>query len=278
MATTEAVLRDRAAWLRREIFDMVMRHRHGHVPSSFSMVEILVALYYGGVLHHEPGHPSLADRDRLIISKGHAAAAVYPILADKAYFDRSELARYTQPGGLLGMYADRRIPGIETISGSLGHGVGMGAGFALAARRDGASFKTFVILGDGECQEGSIWEAAMFAAHHRLDNLIVVVDRNKLCILGETEVLMGLGDLEAKWRSFGWQTRAVDGHDPAALIEAFSGAGREGGKPLAIIADTVKGKGVSFMEGRSEWHNRMPSDELMRVARQELGLPVGDEQ
>lgn len=256
---------------------MVMRQRQGHVPSSFSMVEILVALYYGGVLRHEAGNPHLADRDRLLISKGHAAAAVYPVLADKGYFPAEELARFTLPGGLLGMYADLRVPGIEGISGSLGHGIGLGAGFALAARHDGQDFRTFVIVGDGECYEGSIWESAMFAAHHRLDSLVVVVDRNKLCILGETEDLLSLGDLQAKWRSFGWHTVAVDGHDPEALVETFGMVGKTAGKPLAIIADTVKGKGISFMEGRNEWHNRMPSDAQLAQARQDLGLaPAGD--
>ena len=198
----------------------------------------------------------------------------YPIFADLGFYDPAELNRFTQPGGLLGMYADFRIPGIEGISGSLGHGVGMGAGFALAARQDGKDYRTFVLLGDGECYEGSIWESAMFAAHHRLDNLVVVVDRNDLCILGKTEDLLALGDVEDKWRSFGWSALTVDGHSFDELITAFGHVGETQGKPLAIIANTVKGKGISFMEGRSEWHNRMPSEEQMAVARAELGLEI----
>lgn len=265
-------LEDKALWLRRELWDMVMRQRKGHIPSTYSCTEIMVALYYGGVARCTPGQPDDPNRDRIIVSKGHAAMVQYPILADLGYFDKSELARFTQPGGLLGMYADFRIPGIEGISGSLGHGVGMGAGMALAARQDEADFRSFVIVGDGECYEGSIWESAMFAAHHKLENLITIVDRNELCILGKTEELLELGQLEDKWRSFGWETLSVDGHSFGELMDAFSQIGMTRGKPLAIIANTVKGKGISFMEGRSEWHNKMPSDELMAQARDELGL------
>ena len=265
-------LEDKALWLRRELWDMVMRQRKGHIPSSYSCAEIMVALYYGGVAHVVPGQPDEPNRDRIIVSKGHAAMVQYPILADLGFYDPAELDRFTQPGGLLGMYADFRIPGIEGISGSLGHGVGMGAGFALAARQDGADYRTFVVLGDGECYEGSIWESAMFAAHHQLDNLVVIVDRNDLCILGKTEDLVALGDLEDKWRSFGWSAMSVDGHSFDDLMVAFAHLGETQGMPLAIIADTVKGKGISFMEGRSEWHNRMPSEAQVAVARSELGL------
>jgi transketolase len=268
-------LKEKAAWLRCALFDMVMRQRKGHLPSSYSITEILVALYYGGIARYRAGEPDFPGRDRVIVSKGHAAMALYPILADLGYFERGELERFTEPGGLLGMYADWRVPGIEGISGSLGHGLGMGAGFALAAKRDGADFRTFVILGDGECYEGSVWEAAMFAAHHRLDNLIAIVDRNQLCILGRTEDLLELGDLEAKWRSFGWETLGVDGHDLGELLDALGRIGQAGGKPLAIIAHTVKGKGISFMEGRSEWHNRMPDKDQAAQARAELGM-AGD--
>ncbi len=265
-------LEDKALWLRRALWDMVMRQRKGHIPSTYSCTEIMVSLYYGGVAKVTPDNPDDPSRDRIIVSKGHAAMVQYPILADLGYFDESELERFTQPGGLLGMYADFRIPGIEGISGSLGHGVGMGAGFALAARQDGHDYMTFVIVGDGECYEGSIWESAMFTAHHKLDNLVTIVDRNELCILGKTEDLLELGDMEAKWQSFGWETVTVDGHSFDELMTAFGKMGKTNGKPLAIIANTVKGKGISFMEGRSEWHNRMPNDELMAQGRRDLGL------
>jgi len=265
-------LEDKALWLRRELWEMVMRQRKGHIPSSYSCADIMVALYYGGAARVVAGQPDKPDRDRIIVSKGHAAMVQYPILADLDFFDSAELEGFTQPGRLLGMYADVRVPGIEGISGSLGHGVGMGAGFALAARQDRADYRTFVVVGDGECYEGSIWESAIFAAHHNLDNLVVIVDRNDLCILGRTEELLALGDLEDKWRSFGWSAMSVDGHSFDELLAAFASVGETGGKPLAIIADTVKGKGISFMEGRPEWHNKMPSDTQAALARVELGL------
>lgn len=261
---------DRSRWLRRELFEMVVRQRDGHIPSSFSMAEILVSLYYGGVLRWRRREPQAPDRDRLIVSKGHAAMALYPILADLGYFPQSELERFTKPDGLLGMYADVRIPGIEGISGSLGHGLGMACGFAYAARRAGAAYRSFVVLGDGECYEGSVWESAMFAAHHGFDNVVAIVDRNALCILGETEGFVRLEPLDEKWRSFGWHVERVDGHSFSELLAAFSRIGHTGGKPLAIVADTVKGKGISFMEGRSEWHNRMPGEAQLAQARAEL--------
>jgi transketolase len=262
----------RSQWLRQSLFEMAMRPQAGHLPSSFSMVEILVALYYGGVARITPGRPDDPERDRILVSKGHAAMAQYPILADFGFFPAEELARFTQPGGLLGMYADFRIPGIEGISGSLGHGVGMGAGIALAARLNGEAHRAFVILGDGECYEGSIWESALFAAHHRLDNLVAVVDRNQLCILGRTEELLALGDLEGRWRSHGWEVATVDGHCYRSLLPAFQRIGATGGKPYVIIAETVKGKGISYMEGRAEWHNRMPGPAQIEQARRDLAV------
>ncbi len=242
-------MREKSAWLRRELFEMVVRQGKGHLPSCFSCVDILVALYYGGIKY-----------DKVIVSKGHAAMALYPILADLGHFPKQELERFTH--GLLGMYADTRIPGIEAMSGSLGHGLGIGAGMALAGHR------TFVVLGDGECYEGSVWEAAMFAAHHRLGNLTAIVDRNNISILGETETLLELGDLEEKFRAFGWASKTIDGHSHAELVAALSWP--DLAKPLAIIANTVKGKGLSFMENDSRWHGNMPSDEQIEIARAEL--------
>ena len=268
------VLIRRSQWLRQALFEMVARHHAGHLPSCLSMAEILVSLYFGGVARVAPGQPKDPARDRILVSKGHAAMGQYPILAELGFFPREELERFTQPGGLLGMYADFRIPGIEGISGSLGHGVGMGAGIALAARLDGQGHRAFVILGDGENYEGSIWESAMFAAHHRLDNFVVIVDRNQLCILGRTEALLRL---EEKWRSFGWEAVTVNGHSYASLLPAFARVGRTGGKPLAVIANTVKGKGVSFMEGQAQWHNQMPDAAQFAQARQELAVnPIVD--
>ncbi len=265
-------LKEKAAWLRRELFEMVIRQGKGHLPSCFSCTEILVSLYYGGIAKYSADDPTAPDRDRVIISKGHAGAALYPILADLGFFPAEELQRFTQKGGLLGMYADWRVPGIEGISGSLGHGLGMGAGMALAAKRDGEKFRGFILLGDGECYEGSIWESAMFAAHHELDNLIAIIDRNAISMLGQTEEQLRLGDLEDKWRSFGWHALSIDGHSFAELADAFAMVGKSQGKPLAIIANTVKGKGVSFMEGQPQWHNRMPDEKGIAQARAELGI------
>ena len=265
-------LSNKARWLRQEIFRMVIRKKKGHIPSCYSCAEIMIALYYGGVANIFKQNPDDPKRDRIIVSKGHAAMVQYPILADFDFYPKNELERFTEPNGLLGMYADFRVPGIEGISGSLGHGLGMGAGFALAAKQNTQSYRTFVILGDGECYEGSVWESAMFAAHHNLDNLIAIIDRNDLCILGKTEDLLKIGDLESKWRSFGWEVFSVDGHSFDELLAAFDRIGDTNGKPLAIVANTIKGKGISFMEGRSEWHNRMPSEEQIKLAEKELGI------
>lgn len=250
----------KSQWLRKELYGMVMRTQRGHVPSSFSCAEILVSLFYGGVMRYTPGKPDAPGRDRMIVSKGHAAMALYPILADIGYFAKDELDRFTKPEGILRMYADISIPGIDAISGSLGHGLGIAAGTCLAAKNDGRDQRAFVVLGDGECYEGSVWETALFAAQAKLDSLVAVVDRNGLCILGETEKLVALDSLEDKWRSFGWDAITVDGHSYAELLgKGFARLGRANGKPLAIIARTVKGKGISFMENRADWHNKMPN-------------------
>jgi transketolase len=196
--------------------------------------------------------------------------ALYPIFADIEYFDPKELDLFTQPGGLLGLYADYRVPGIEGISGSLGHGIGMASGFIFSDRLDQLNRNVFVVIGDGECYEGSIWEAAMFAAHHKLNNLKVVLDRNQLCILGNTEDLVELGNLEEKWKSFGWNVISIDGHDYEQIDSALMSACDYKDGPSIIIANTVKGKGVSFMEGNAQWHNKIPTEELFAQAFLEL--------
>ena len=251
-------LLEKSHWLRRELFQMVTATKKGHIPSCYSSTELLVALFYGGVLRYRKGQPSDPDRDRIIVSKGHAAMALYPILADIGYVSTQELAQFTKKDALLRMYADPSIPGIDAISGSLGHGLGMASGMCLAAKQDGRNQRAFVVLGDSECYEGSVWESAMFASHHKLDNLVALVDRNGLSIMGKTEELLSLGSLEEKFRSFGWESVTIDGHSYGEIMQAFQRIGQTQGRPLAIIANTVKGKGISFMEGRSEWHNRMP--------------------
>ena len=271
-ASTPAIadLAAKSHWLRRELFKMVMATKKGHIPSSYSCAEVLISLFYGGALRHRRGEPQDPQRDRFIISKGHAAMAVYPILADIGWINERELAQFTRKDALLRMYADPSIPGIDAISGSLGHGLGIASGMCLAAKQDGRDQRAFVILGDSECYEGSVWEGAYFASHYQLDNLVTIVDRNGLSIMGRTEQLLKIGSLEEKFRSFGWESVSVDGHSYEELLGAFGRLGRTQGKPLAIIANTVKGKGISFMENRSEWHNRMPDQAQQEQAWRDL--------
>ncbi len=266
-----AELKKKSQWLRKELFELVMRVKKGHIPSSYSCTEIVLALMYGGYFHGFPQDSQHSDRDRLIISKGHAAMMLYPILADLGYFSREELEKFTKPDGLLRMYADHTIPGIESITGSLGHGLGIGCGYAYAAYQDHQTYRTFVVIGDGECYEGSVWESAMFAAHHQLENLVVIVDRNRLCIMEETEQCIKLDSLEEKWRAFGWETMSVNGHAYSEILPALTCAtSHHSGKPFAIISNSIKGKGISFMENQALWHNRMPSEDQMKQAREEL--------
>lgn len=265
-----ADLAAKSHWLRRELFKMVMATKKGHIPSSYSCAEVLISLFYGGALRYRRGEPQDPQRDRFIISKGHAAMAVYPILADIGWINERELAQFTRKDALLRMYADPSIPGIDAISGSLGHGLGIASGMCLAAKQDGRDQRAFVILGDSECYEGSVWEGAYFASHYQLDNLVTIVDRNGLSIMGRTEQLLKIGSLEEKFRSFGWESVSVDGHSYEELLGAFGRLGRTKGKPLAIIANTVKGKGISFMENRSEWHNRMPDQAQQEQAWRDL--------
>ena len=272
-APTASSVRDligKSAWLRKQLFEMVMRTKKGHVPSSFSCAEVLIALFYGGILRYQTGRPDDPGRDRIIVSKGHAAMALYPILADIGFVAEAELENFTRKDCLLRMYADPSIPGIDSISGSLGHGLGIASGMALAAKQDGRDQRAFVILGDGECYEGSVWESAAFASHQQLDNLIGIVDRNSLAIMGPTEQLLRLESIEEKFKSFGWETTTINGHSYREILTALSRIGRTHGRPLAIVANTVKGKGISFMENKSEWHNRMPDAAQQEQARRDL--------
>ena len=264
-------LREKSQWLRQEIFELVIRVKKGHIPSSYSCAELVLALMYGGYVRGNPAEPRDVNRDRLIISKGHAAMVLYPILADLGYFPREELTKFTQSDGLLRMYADHSIPGVESITGSLGHGLGIGCGYAYAAKQDEQEYRTFVIIGDGECYEGSIWETAMFASHHQLNNIVVIVDRNGLCIMDHTERCIQLDSLVEKWQAFGWETISIDGHAYAEILPVLDRAvSKESTKPTAIIANTIKGKGLSFMESQALWHNKMPDEEQIKIARDEL--------
>jgi transketolase len=250
---------------------MVHAARLGHPGGDLSAADILATLYTA-VLDIDPRNPRRADRDRFILSKGHCSAALYATLAEAGFIPRERLAEYMQPLSMLNGHPDRnKVPGVEANTGPLGHGLPIGAGAAKAARITGASWRTFVLTGDGELQEGSNWEAAMAASQFRLDNLTVIIDRNRLQQGDETERTVSLEPLADRWRSFGWTVREVDGHDVDALIEAFRAVPFEAGRPNCVIAHTRKGRGVSFMEGRVEWHHRVPTDAELAAALAELG-------
>lgn len=255
--------------INRHVLRMTHRARASHVGCCLSMTDILAVLY-GGVLRVDPARPDWPDRDRLIVSKGHAAAAVYAVLAERGFFPVDWLDRYCQPGSPLIGHVSHNVPGVELSTGSLGHGLPVGAGLALAARRTARPWRTFVVLGDGELDEGSNWEAALFAAHHRLDSLIAIVDYNKIQSFGRVDEVLGLEPLADKWRSFGWAVREVDGHDAAALERTFAGLPVEPGRPAAVIAHTVKGKGVGFMENTLAWHYKSPDAGQLAAALAEV--------
>jgi transketolase len=270
-ATDIDVIRDRALFVRQETIRLISIAKTGHYASAFSAAEIIAALYYG-VLRLRRGDPSWPDRDRFLLGKGHAAVAVYPVLADLGFLDRALLDEYTRLGNPLGDHPDmRRVPGIDFSSGSLGHALSAGLGMVLAARITGRDFRVFVLLGDGELHEGQVWEAALAAAHHRAGSLIAIVDRNRYSLDGTVDEVMGIEPVREKWSAFGWETFEVNGHDPAQLLELLRDL-RDGERtrPALVVAHTVKGKGISFMEAQPGWHLGWlhPDDE--RAALEEL--------
>jgi transketolase len=229
------------------------------------MADILSVLY-ADVLRVSPDEPDNPDRDRLVVSKGHGAAIVYAVLAEMGFFPREELARFCTSGSALTGHVNHHVPGVDVSTGSLGHGLSVACGLALAARRDDASWRAYTILSDGELDEGSIWEGALFAGHHGLDNLVAVIDYNKIQSFGRVSEVLELEPLGDKWSAFNWAVREVDGHDHDALSGAFAELPFERGRPSVIIAHTVKGKGVPFMEDRLLWHYRSPRDEELLAA------------
>lgn len=265
-----------AARLRIVALDAALRAGKGHIPPAFSWVEMAVALFHGGVLRLRPKEPAWPERDRFILSKGHGCLTLYAAMADLGFFDQAELDSFAKGGALLPGHPDPLIPGVEAMSGSLGHGLGVGAGMALGARLDGRNDGlTVVVLGDGELHEGSIWEAAMFAAHHKLSRLTAIIDRNGLASTGYTEEVLSLEPLADRWRAFGWDVIEIDGHSFDAVNGAFNGLRqRTDPRPLAVIARTVKGKGVSFMENSPLWHHRLPKGDEIEQARRELNAAL----
>ena len=247
----------------------------GHTGGDLSSADILATLYLGGVLNVKPDEPAFPQRDRFIMSKGHCSGAFYSALAFRGFFPRAMLGTFMDPLSMLNGHPDRnKLPGIEANTGPLGHGLPIAVGCALAARMRGESWRTFVLTGDGELQEGSNWEAALTAQQYKLDNLIVIVDRNRIQQGDFTERIIRMDPLAPKWTAFGFAVTEVDGHDPAALLECFSHLPLEKGKPTCILANTVKGKGVSFAENKPAWHHGVPTKEHLALAAIELGVEV----
>ena len=263
-------LRQRARLVRRHDLQIVHRANLGHPGGDLSATDILVTLY-GAVLRFDPQRPRWPERDRFIMSKGHASVSLYITLSLAGFFPLSELDTFAQPLSRLSGHPDAgKLPGVETNTGPLGHGLPFGVGCALAAKMDNASWRTFVLTGDGELQEGSNWEAAMAASHYRLDNLTLIVDRNGLQLGDTTERTMALEPLAEKFRAFRWAVAEVDGHDYGALLDAFASLPLAPGQPSCLIAHTHKGQGVSFMRDRAEWHHGVPTTEQLTLALQEL--------
>ncbi len=267
-------LKSKANDLRVDIVSMVSAAGSGHPGGSLSAVEIMCALYFGGVMRHDPADPDAADRDRFVLSKGHAAPVLYAALAESGYFPVEELSTLRKLGSRLQGHPDcRKLPGVEVSTGSLGQGLSIASGIALGLKMSGSSSRVFTLMGDGESQEGQLWEAAMFAAHRRLSNLVAIVDHNHLQIDGNVSDVCSPEDLGDKFRAFGWQVFVCDGNDLESVIATLESArDADGDRPRAIIAETVKGKGVSFMEDKAGWHGKAPNAEETEAAIAELTM------
>jgi len=265
-ATQNRELDARSLELRRTIVSMLEAGKRGHVGSAFSLVEILRVLY-DEVLLYDAKNPSWSDRDRFILSKGQGCLALYVILAEKGFFPPEELWKFCHSDGILGGHPEHKVPGVEASTGSLGHGLSIGIGFALNARYEKAGHRVFVVIGDGESNEGSIWEAAMCAGKHRLSNLTVIIDYNKYQSYGSTLEVLDLEPLADKWRAFGFAVSEVDGHDVGELGSALTSLPLNLNKPRAVICHTIKGKGVSFAENNMDWHhkNRVSDEEVQNL-------------
>lgn len=266
-------LYEKARWVWKETLRIHKRAPETRVASSLSAVEIFTVLYYGGILRHDPTIPRWEERDRLVISKGHGSICLYPILADRGYFPVEELERVCQPGSFLGGIPDTIIPGYETINGSLGQGIGVACGIALGLKRKSSTNHVFVVAGDGEFCEGSMWEGVMFASHHRLDNLTLIIDNNRICMLDRCEKILSVEPFDRRFEAFGWETVRVDGHDLEMIhreLARLKQRGR-GGRPAVLIADTVKGKGVPELE-------QDPLCHLRTLTPTEIARATGEDQ
>lgn len=273
MSTNIEELEAIARRIRARTIETSQRTGTPHLGSCLSCVDMLVACYFS-ILRIDPKRPRDPDRDRFILSKGHGAPALFQVLGMRGFFPEQMLDSYGEDGGLFAEHppTPEHLPGIEAATGSLGHGLPIGVGMALAGRMRRKDYRVFAVLSDGECNEGSVWEAALFAGRHGLDRVAVIVDFNKWQATGRSEDVMALQPFTDKWRAFGWSTYEVDGNDMGALVRLLSKVPDGSGKPIAIVANTVKGKGVSFMEDDNNWHYRIPTPEEVISAKQELGV------
>ena len=257
--------------VRKKLLQTIVKAGGGHTGGSMSSVDILVALYFD-VLNIDPGNPDMKGRDRFIMSKGHSVESYHAVLSRRGFFSEEVLDTYGEFNSILAGHPTRKVPGIEVNSGALGHGLSVGVGMALAAKRSGTGYRTFVLMGDGEHGEGSIMEAAAAAGHYKLDNLVAIIDRNGLQISGKTEDVMSIENLEAKYKACGWSVKSCNGHDLDELTSVLRETPFKKGKPSFLIAHTVKGKGVSLMEDKAVWHHKVPNAEEFKQAMEELDL------
>lgn len=267
-------LEAKAYELRKDVLDMVCRAKTGHIGGDYSVMEVLVTLYYKE-MDITPENWESNERDHFVLSKGHSVESLYAILADRGFFPKEDLLTYSKFGSKFIGHPNNKLPGIEMNSGSLGHGLPVSVGMALAMKMDckeGREHRVYTVMGDGELAEGSVWEGAMAAGHYHLDNLCAIVDRNRLQISGATEEVMSEAQLDDRFASFGWNVIHAEGNSITSLSEAFSKAREKKGMPTVVIADTVKGCGVSFMEDRAGWHHRIPTDEEYELAMKELEM------
>jgi len=269
-ASTSAELKSKANKIRKDIVRMITEAKSGHPGGSLSAVDVVTALYFK-VMRHKPENPKWEDRDRFILSKGHAAPLLYAVLAESGYFEVKELLTLRKLSSRLQGHPDmKRLPGIEISTGSLGHGLSVGNGMAIAGKLNKKGYRVYVLLGDGECQEGQVWEAAMTASHYKLDNVTAILDYNGLQIDGPVKDVMNINPISNKWRAFGWYVIEINGHDFKEIFDSFERVKKLKGKPGIIIAHTTKGKGVSFMENVVDFHGKAPTKEQTVQALKEL--------
>jgi transketolase len=262
-------LDDIAKKIRKHALLMTHKANSSHIGSCLSIADILAVLYFK-ILNIRPEQPDWPERDRFILSKGHAAAAMYATLAERGFIPAKLLEEFHKNNSLLAGHVSHVVPGVDASTGSLGHGLSMGCGMALCGKADNKSYRVFVLTGDGECDEGSIWEAALFASHHQLDNLIIIVDHNRLQGFGAVDKILDLAPFSDKWRAFGWEVKEINGHDISEIEKTLANLPIKSNKPTCIIAKTIKGKGVHFMENQLAWHYKSPNAEQLALALKEL--------